>query len=159
MGKYVGPSCRLCRAEGTKLFLKGKRCLSEKCAVSEGKRNYPPGMKGARANMRRSHYKSQLREKQKVKRYYGTGETQFRHVFSEAARKKGITGENLLQMLEMRLDNVVYRMNFSCSRTQARQLIRHGHLAVNGKKVIGTKQVVCQLVNGQRRPGPGIIQD
>jgi small subunit ribosomal protein S4 len=135
VGKYVGPSCRLCRAEGTKLFLKGKRCLSEKCAVSEGKRNYPPGQKGARANMRRSHYKSQLREKQKVKRYYGTGETQFRHVFAEAARRKGITGENLLQMLELRLDNVVYRMNLASSRTQARQLIRHGHLAVNGKKV------------------------
>jgi small subunit ribosomal protein S4 len=135
VGKYVGPSCRLCRAEGTKLFLKGKRCLSEKCAVSEGKRNYPPGQKGARANMRRSHYKSQLREKQKVKRYYGTGEAQFRHAFAEAARRKGITGENLLQMLELRLDNVVYRMNMASSRTQARQLIRHGHLAVNGKKV------------------------
>jgi small subunit ribosomal protein S4 len=125
--------CRLCRAEGKKLFLKGKRCLSDRCAVE--KKNYPPGMKGARINFRKSHYKNQLREKQKVKRFYGVGEKQFRNVFADSAQKKGITGENLLRSLEMRLDNVVYRLNFAYSRNHARQMIRHGFFAVNGKKV------------------------
>ena len=133
MGKYTGSMCRLCRAEGKKLFLKGKRCLSDRCAVE--KKNYPPGMRGARVNFRKSHYKNQLREKQKVKRFYGVGERQFRNVFAEAAQKKGITGENLLQALEMRLDNVVYRLNFAYSRNHSRQMIRHGFFAVNGKKV------------------------
>jgi len=125
--------CRLCRVEGKKLFLKGRRCLSDRCAVE--KKNYPPGMKGARVNFRKSHYKNQLREKQKVKRFYGVGEKQFRNVFAEAAQKKGITGETLLKTLEMRLDNVVYRLNFAYSRNHARQMIRHGFFDVNGKKV------------------------
>lgn len=130
---YKGSLCRLCRAERTKLFLKGKRCLSDKCSVE--RRDYPPGMKGARANYRKSNYKGQLREKQKVKRFYGMGENQFRNFFAKAAQKKGITGENLLRMLELRLDNVLYRMNFSYSRRHARQLIRHGLIQVNGRKV------------------------
>jgi small subunit ribosomal protein S4 len=125
--------CRLCRAEGKKLFLKGRRCLSDRCAVE--KKNYPPGMKGSRINFRKSHYKNQLREKQKVKRFYGVGEKQFRNVFAESAQKKGITGENLLRSLEMRLDNVVYRLNFAYSRNHARQMIRHGFFTVNGKNV------------------------
>ena len=133
MGKYTGSMCRLCRAEGKKLFLKGRRCLSDRCAVE--KKNYPPGMKGSRINFRKSHYKNQLREKQKVKRFYGVGEKQFRNVFAESAQKKGITGENLLRSLEMRLDNVVYRLNFAYSRNHARQMIRHGFFAVNGKNV------------------------
>jgi small subunit ribosomal protein S4 len=125
--------CRLCRAEGKKLFLKGRRCLSDRCAVE--KKNYPPGMKGSRINFRKSHYKNQLREKQKVKRFYGVGEKQFRNVFADSAQKKGITGENLLRSLEMRLDNVVYRLNFAYSRNHSRQMIRHGFFAVNGKRV------------------------
>lgn len=133
MGKYTGPLCRLCRTEGTKLFLKGKRCLSDKCGVD--RRSYPPGNRGKRVSFKKSNYKIQLREKQKVKRFYGLGEKQFRIFFYKAAGKKGITGDNLLQSLELRLDNIVYRMNFAASRTQARQLIRHGHITVNGKKV------------------------
>ena len=133
MGRYTGPLCRLCRTEGTKLFLKGKRCLSDKCGVD--RRSYPPGNRGKRVSFKKSNYKIQLREKQKVKRFYGLGEKQFRIFFYKASRKKGITGDNLLQFLELRLDNIVYRMNFAASRTHARQLIRHGHLTVNGKKV------------------------
>ena len=133
MGKYTGSMCRLCRAEGKKLFLKGRRCLSDRCAVE--KKNYPPGMKGSRVNFRKSHYKNQLREKQKVKRFYGVGEKQFRNVFAASAQSKGITGENLLKTLELRLDNVVYRLNFAYSRNHARQMIRHGFFAVNGKNV------------------------
>jgi len=133
VGKYTGSMCRLCRVEGKKLFLKGRRCLSDRCAVE--KKNYPPGQKGARINFRKSHYKNQLREKQKVKRFYGVGEKQFRNVFAEAAQKKGITGENLLCTLEKRLDNVIYRLNFAYSRNHARQMIRHGFFAVNGRKV------------------------
>ncbi len=133
MGKYIGPLCRLCRAEGTKLFLKGKRCLTDKCGLE--RRNYPPGNRGKKVTFKKSNYKVQLREKQKVKRFYGVGEQQFRVVFGKASQKKGITGENLLQSLELRLDNVVYRMNFAYSRTHARQLIRHGHILVNKEKV------------------------
>jgi small subunit ribosomal protein S4 len=133
MGKYTGPSCRLCRTEGTKLFLKGKRCLSEKCALD--RRSYPPGARGKKVSFRKSNYKVQLREKQKVKRFYGIAEKQFKILFQKSAMKKGVTGENLLQALELRLDNVVYRMNFASSRTHARQLIRHGHIFVNGHKV------------------------
>ena len=125
--------CRLCRAEGSKLFLKGRRCLTDKCSVE--RRNYPPGMRGARVNYRKSHYKNQLREKQKVKRFFGIGEQQFRNAFEKASRKKGITGENLLQGLELRLDNVLYRMNLAYSRSHARQMIRHGSVTVNGRKV------------------------
>jgi len=133
MGKYIGPLCRLCRAEGTKLFLKGKRCLTDKCGVE--RRSYPPGNRGKRVAFKKSNYKVQLREKQKVKRFYGVGERQFRLFFSKASQKKGITGENLLLSLELRLDNVLYRMNFAYSRSHARQLIRHGHIQVNKKKV------------------------
>ncbi len=133
MGRYTGPLCRLCRTEGTKLFLKGKRCLSDKCGID--RRSYPPGSRGKRISFKKSNYKIQLREKQKVKRFYGLGEKQFRIFFEKAARKKGITGDNLLRMLELRLDNVLYRMNFAASRAHARQLIRHGHITVNGKKV------------------------
>lgn len=125
--------CRLCRAEGNKLFLKGKRCLTDKCGLE--RRNYPPGQKGAKVNFRKSNYKLQLREKQKVKRFYGVGERQFLVFFDKAAQKKGITGTNLLQTLELRLDNVLYRMNLAYSRAHARQMIRHGHIAVNGRKV------------------------
>jgi small subunit ribosomal protein S4 len=133
MGKYVGPLCRLCRTEGTKLFLKGKRCLTDKCGVE--RRSYPPGARGKRVAFKRSNYKIQLREKQKVKRFYGVGEKQFRNFFYKAAKKKGITGDNLLCTLELRLDNILYRMNFASSRAHARQLIRHGHITVNKKKV------------------------
>ncbi len=133
MGKYIGPLCRLCRTEGTKLFLKGKRCLTDKCGVE--RRSYPPGAKGKRVAFKKSNYKVQLREKQKVKRFYGVGEKQFRNFFYKAAQKKGITGDNLLRTLELRLDNVLYRMNFASSRAHARQMIRHGHITVNKIKV------------------------
>ena len=133
MGNYTGPSCRLCRAEGTKLFLKGKRCLSEKCTLN--KRSYPPGQRGKRGFYKKSNYKIQLREKQKVKRFYGLTEKQFRIFFYKAAKKKGVTGENLLSSLELRFDNILYRMNFASSRSQARQLIMHGHCSINGQKV------------------------
>ena len=133
MGRYIGPVCRLCRSEGTKLFLKGKRCLSEKCGLE--RKAYPPGQKGKRMSFKKSNYKIQLREKQKVKRFYGVGEKQFRNFFYKAAQKKGITGDNLLKTLELRLDNILYRMNFASSRFHARQLIKHGHIKVNGIKV------------------------
>ena len=115
------------------MFLKGKRCLTDKCGLD--RRSYPPGQRGSRMSFRKSNYKMQLREKQKVKRFYGVGEKQFRIFFRKAAQKKGITGENLLKTLEMRLDNVVYRMNFAYSRSHARQMITHGHFRVNGRKV------------------------
>ena len=133
MGRYTGALCRLCRTEGTKLFLKGKRCLTDKCGLE--RRSYPPGTRGKRVAYKKSNYKIQLREKQKVKRFYGVGEKQFRNFFYKAAQKKGITGDNLLQMLELRLDNILYRMNFAASRAHARQLIRHGHITVNKRKV------------------------
>ena len=135
MARYTGPSCRLCRREGTKLFLKGTRCLTEKCAVE--RRAYPPGQHGPNAGRGRkaSEFSKQLREKQKVKRMYGVLERQFRNYFANAARRKGITGANLLQMLESRLDNVVYRLGFAFSRSAARQLVAHGHILVNGRKV------------------------
>ena len=135
MARYTGPVCRLCRREAMKLFLKGQRCFSDKCAIE--KRNFVPGEHG-RSYRRRSRvigYGLQLREKQKVKRVYGVLEQQFRRYFQKAARKKGVTGELLLQFLECRLDNVVHRLGFASSRKQARQLVRHGHLLVNGKKV------------------------
>ncbi len=133
MGKYNGPLCRLCRAESTKLFLKGKRCLTDKCGLD--RRSYPPGQRGSRISYRKSDYKTQLREKQKVKRFYGIGEKQFRNLFYKATKKKGITGENLLRSLELRFDNLLYRMNFAYSRAHARQIIKHGHLNINGRKV------------------------
>ena len=133
MARYIGPVCRLCRREGMKLFLKGERCYTEKCAIE--KRNVPPGQHGRARKAKMVGYGIQLREKQKVKRTYGVLENQFRRYFESADRTKGITGELLLQMLERRLDNVIYRLGFAASRPQARQLVRHGHFTVNGRKV------------------------
>jgi small subunit ribosomal protein S4 len=133
MARYIGPVCRLCRREGMKLFLKGERCYSDKCAIE--KRNVPPGQHGRARRAKIVGYGIQLREKQKVKRTYGVLENQFRRYFAAADRQKGVTGELLLQSLERRLDNVVYRLGFSTSRAQARQLVRHGHFTVNGRKV------------------------
>ena len=133
MARYIGPVCRLCRREGMKLFLKGERCYTDKCAIE--KRNVPPGQHGRARRQKMAGYGVQLREKQKVKRTYGVLESQFRRYFEAADRQKGVTGELLLQMLERRLDNVVYRLGFATSRAQARQLVRHGHFTVNGKKV------------------------
>lgn len=132
MARYTGPVCRLCRREGTKLFLKGTRCFSEKCAID--RRSYPPGQHG-QARPRISEYSAQLREKQKLKRIYGLLERQFRQYFFKAERKKGVTGENLLMLLESRLDNVVYRLGLVSSRKQGRVLIRQNHFSVNGKTV------------------------
>jgi small subunit ribosomal protein S4 len=132
MARYTGPVCRLCRREKMKLFLKGPKCDSMKCPIE--KRPYPPGIHG-RGRIRESEYMLQLREKQKARRIYGVLEKQFRNLYAEAARQKGITGETLLRMLEQRLDNVVFRTNFAASRNQARQFVRHGHVLVNGKRV------------------------
>jgi small subunit ribosomal protein S4 len=133
MARYSGAVCRLCRREGMKLFLKGERCYTEKCAIE--KRNFPPGQHGKSRRAKLAGYGIQLREKQKVKRIYGVLENQFRRYFESAERQRGITGETLLQLLERRLDNVVYRLGLATSRPQARQLVRHGHFLVNGKKV------------------------
>lgn len=132
MARYKGPVCRLCRREGMKLYLKGDRCYSSKCAID--RRGYAPGQHG---QMRRkpSEYGLQLREKQKARRIYGVLERQFRNYYEKAVRQKGVTGENLLKILESRLDNVIYRMGFASSRPQARQLVRYGHVEVNGKRV------------------------
>ena len=132
MARYAGPVCRLCRREAMKLFLKGERCYGEKCAIE--RRNVPPGQHGKGRRQRLMGYGLQLREKQKVKRMYGVLERQFRRYFEEADRQKGVTGETLLQLLERRLDNVVYRLGFAASRPQARQLVRHGHFTVNGRR-------------------------
>ncbi len=134
MARYTDAVCRLCRREGQKLFLKGERCLSPKCAIE--KRNTPPGAHGKKAVFKRktSDYGMQLREKQKARRVYGVMEKQFRRYFKEATRRKGLTGAQLLSILESRLDNVVYRLGFGDSRAQARQLVRHGHFDVNGRK-------------------------
>ncbi|MGH7592428.1 MAG: 30S ribosomal protein S4 [Gemmatimonadales bacterium] len=133
--RYTGPQCRLCRREGTKLFLKGSRCLTEKCAIE--RRQYPPGQHGQAAGRGRklSEYAKQLREKQKVKRMYGLSESQFRNTYSGASRLPGVKGTNLLVALETRLDNIVYRMGLASSRRGARQLVGHGHVEVNGRKV------------------------
>ncbi len=132
MARYTGPSCRLCRREGMKLYLKGERCYTEKCAID--RRAYAPGQHG-KSRKKVSEYGLQLREKQKAKRIYGVLERQFRRYFETADKQKGVTGENLLRILETRLDNVVYRIGFASSRAEARQLINHGHFTVNGKKV------------------------
>jgi small subunit ribosomal protein S4 len=132
MARYIGPVCRLCRREGMKLYLKGERCYTEKCAIE--KRNLPPGQHGKARRAKLAGYGLQLREKQKVKRTYGILENQFRRYFEAAERQRGITGETLLQLLERRLDNVVYRLGLSTSRAQARQLVRHGHFLVNGRR-------------------------
>ena len=133
MARYTGPVCRLCRRERMKLFLKGDRCFKEKCAIE--RRSYPPGQHGQRRGRRTLGYGLQLREKQKVKRIYGVKEKQFRNYFAKADRKKGITGENLLVALELRLDNVAYSLGFGASRAQARQLVRHGHILVDDRRV------------------------
>ena len=132
MARYKDEQCRRCRREGQKLFLKGERCYSDKCSIS--RRNYAPGQHGQK-RAKLSEYGTQLREKQKTKSYYGVGEKQFRKYFEIASNKKGVTGDNLLQILECRLDNVVYRLGFGASRAQARQLVNHGQFEVNGKKV------------------------
>ncbi|MBP7254417.1 MAG: 30S ribosomal protein S4 [Negativicutes bacterium] len=132
MARYTGPVCRLCRREGAKLYLKGDRCYSDSCSFT--KRSYAPGQHG-QARKKVSEYGLQLREKQRARRVYGVLEGQFRTYFDKADRQKGITGENLLVLLERRLDNVVYRLGFAASRTQARQLVRHRHFTVNGKRV------------------------
>jgi len=133
MARYIGPVCRLCRREGMKLFLKGERCYTEKCAIE--KRNLPPGQHGKLRKAKLVGYGLQLREKQKVKRIYGVLENQFRRYFEMADRTRGITGETLLQLLERRLDNVIYRLGLATSRAQGRQLVLHGHFLVNGRKV------------------------
>jgi small subunit ribosomal protein S4 len=132
VARYTGAVCRLCRREGLKLFLKGERCYTDKCAIE--RRNYPPGEHG-QARPKFSEYSVQLREKQKLRRMYGVLEGQFRRYFQLADRAKGVTGEILLQLLERRLDNIVYRIGFATSRSEARQLVRHGHFQVNGRKV------------------------
>jgi len=132
MARYTGPVCRLCRRERMKLYLKGPKCDSMKCPIE--RRPYPPGEHG-RGRIRESEYMLQLREKQKARRIYGVLEKQFRNLYKEANRQEGITGENLLRMLELRLDNVVYRAGWAASRSQARQLVRHGHVNVDGKRV------------------------
>jgi small subunit ribosomal protein S4 len=133
LARYTDPVCRLCRREGIKLFLKGTKCFSDKCPIE--KRNFAPGQHGKDRKAKIVGYGLQLREKQKTKRIYFTQETQFRNYFEKAARTKGVTGEMLLQQLERRLDNVVFRLGFGSSRRQARQLVRHGHVQVNGRKV------------------------
>ncbi len=132
MARYTGAVCRLCRREGLKLFLKGERCYTDKCSIE--RRNYPPGEHG-QARPKFSEYAIQLREKQKLRRMYGLLEAQFRRYFDMADRSKGVTGDTLVQLLERRLDNMAYRLGFATSRAEARQLVRHGHFAVNGKKV------------------------
>ena len=133
MGRYIGPVCRLCRREGVKLYLKGERCYSPKCAME--RRPYPPGQHGQKRARRPSDYAVRLREKQNLRRIYGISERQFRNLFEEASKKKGVTGSVFLGLLESRLDNVVYRLGFAVSRRQARQLVRHGHITVNGRRV------------------------
>ena len=132
MARYTGATCRLCRREGMKLFLKGDRCYTDKCAFA--RRSYAPGQHGA-SKKKLSNYGIQLREKQKAKRIYGVLESQFRNYYEKAEHIKGITGENLLKLLELRLDNVAYRLGYGASRNEARQLVTHGHFLVNGKKV------------------------
>ena len=133
MARYIGPACRICRRQGMKLFLKGTKCLTEKCPFQ--RRGYAPGQHGQNQRQKFSDYGLQLREKQKVKRMYGLLERQFRKTFAEASRAKGVTGEKLLELLERRLDNVVYRLGFATSRVQARQIVLHGHVKVNDRRV------------------------
>lgn len=154
MARYIGPKCKICRREGEKLFLRGSRCYTDKCAFT--RRGYPPGTHGRVGRRKLTSYATQLREKQKVKAVYGILEQQFRKTFAMAARISGNTGENLLSLLERRLDNVVYQLGIASSRTQARQLVRHGHIMVNGKKVDIPSYVVktgqeIKLVDKQKK--------
>ena len=142
MGRYTGPACKLCRREGTKLFLKGDRCFMAKCAIEQGR--MPPGQHGARRSRKMSDYGVQLREKQKLRRMYGVQEGPFRLIFERANNNRGVTGEVLLQLLEMRLDNLVYRFGFAGSRRGARQFIRHGHILVNGHKATIPSMVLTE---------------
>jgi small subunit ribosomal protein S4 len=154
MARYIGPVCKLCRREGEKLFLKGARCLSPKCAVE--RRNYPAGQHGKEMQFRRgraSDFALQLREKQKVRRIYGILERQFRRYFHDALRRPGLTGANLLIMLESRLDNVIYRLGFADSRPQARQLVQHGHFNVNGRRTNISSYIVRPGDQVEVRPG------
>jgi len=157
MARYIGPSCKLCRREGAKLYLKGEKCYTGKCPFE--RRSYPPGQHGKDTSFRRrklSDYAVQLREKQKVRRIYGVLERQFRRYFREAERRSGLTGENLLIVLETRLDNVVYRLGLADSRSQARQLVGHGHFMVNARKtnipsfLVSTNDVVAVRVESRR---------
>jgi small subunit ribosomal protein S4 len=159
MSKYIGPVCRLCRREGEKLYLKGARCLSPKCAIE--KRNFPPGQHGKEGQFRRnrsSDYLLQLREKQKARRVYGVLEAQFRRYYKQALKSRGVTGQVLLQMLERRLDNVVYRLGFASNRAQARNLVTHGHFNVNGRRtdvpslIVDPGDVIEVRPGSQRRP-------
>ena len=157
MARDRGPQCRLCRREGEKLFLKGERCLTDKCGIE--RRSYPPGQNG-RGRIRLTEYLTQLREKQKARRFYGVLESQFRRYYEKASRQPGITGENLLRLLECRLDNVVTRLGFAASRRQARQLVGHGHFMVNGRRVtIASYQVRPNdiiSVKGQSKAEPTV---
>jgi small subunit ribosomal protein S4 len=152
MARLIAPKCKQCRRENMKLFLKGERCLTEKCAIE--RRSYPPGEHG-RGRIKQSEHLLQLREKQKMRRYYGVLENQFHTYYEKATQRSGITGENFLRMLELRLDNVVYRLGFAASRTQARQLVRHNHFVVNGRKVnIPSYQVSTDDVISLRESSP-----
>jgi len=133
VARYIGARCKVCRREGEKLFLRGSRCYTDKCSFT--RRGYPPGQHGKAGRRKLTSYATQLREKQKVKAIYGILEAQFRRFFQEAVRMPGATGENLLILLERRLDNVIYQLGFASSRTQARQIVKHGHILINGKKV------------------------
>ena len=159
MAKDTGPQCKQCRREGLKLFLKGERCMTDKCAVE--RRPYPPGDHG-RARVRASEYRQQLREKQRARRYYQVLERQFRNYYDKASRQPGVTGENLLRLLERRLDNVLVRLGFAASRRQSRQLVLHGHFAVNGRRTnIASFQVkegdVISVMEGSK--GSSVIQN
>lgn len=156
MARYTGPDCKLCRRENVKLFLKGSRCLSKKCAVDK-RPNTPPGHQGSGRRRKPSDYAVQLREKQKARRMYGLLEDQFQRTFDAAERLPGVTGENFLRLLELRLDNVVYRLGFGSSRDQARQLVNHGHFQVNGRKAsipsiqLGTGDVITVRPGSKNR--------
>ena len=152
MARYTGADCRLCRREGAKLFLKGDRCYTEKCAME--RRAYAPGEAGKK-RVKESEYRTQLREKQKTKRIYGVLEKQFHHYYDMANRQQGVTGENLLRILESRLDNVVYRLGFAKSRAEARQQVRHGHIQVNGRDMLVIKSA---LISNERVQVPAWLE-
>jgi len=156
MARYSGPACRLCRREDMKLFLKGDRCYTDKCGYE--RRAYAPGQHGQARRRKQSNYGEQLREKQKLKRIFGVAERQFRGYYHKAASMKGVTGEALLQLLERRLDNVIYRLGFSADHAEARQLVRHGHFRINGKKVnipsyLVRQNDVIEVKEGSRKIG------
>lgn len=156
MARYIGPKCKICRREGEKLFLRGSRCFTDKCSFT--RRGYPPGMHGKVGRRKLTSYATQLREKQKVKAIYGVLETQFRKIFNDATKMAGAPGENLLILLERRLDNVVYHLGFASSRIQARQIVRHGHILVDGKKVdipgylVRPNQIISLTENLRKNP-------